>query len=129
MPDDGRQFGATPVAADLKKLTPQQIADIQRDNPVLPDDYFNYLRSAGWGETESGRMIFEGPITAAEIYGPHKELGEIVLLGDDFQGSCFGFNFESSRYGEVDDDGRWQEWPIARGIHHYVADGDEAQGM
>ena len=113
------------MCSDLKPLTSQEVAEIQRDYPMLPDDYLRYMQSVGWGETESGRMIYQGPTAAAEIYGDRTGLKDIILLGDDFQGYCFGFSRESGHYGEVSDDGRWQEWPMTRGIGYYVAESDK----
>ena len=67
-------------------------------------------------------MIYEGPTDIADIYGPLCKVGDVVLLGDDFQGYCFGFHRSSARYGEVSDAGVWQEWPLNRGIQYYVRD-------
>lgn len=70
-------------------LAPDVVAEFRRRFPALRDDYFNYLMSVGWGETEAGPMIYEGPTTAEEIYGQRDALAGILLLGDDFQGYYF----------------------------------------
>ncbi len=128
MPNDG-QRGATLVPDDLTKLSPQQISKLRRDYPLLPEDYFDYMKSVGWGATESGRMVYEGPVPAAEIYGARSTLCAIVLPGDDYQGYCFGFNLKSGRYGEVSDAGQWEEWPLDLGVRYYVAETDGTQAM
>lgn len=39
-------------------------------------------------------MIYGGPISPSFVYDPvaAKEVGDIVLFGDDFQGYCVGFD-------------------------------------
>ncbi|HRW53658.1 MAG TPA: hypothetical protein P5081_12305 [Phycisphaerae bacterium] len=36
-------------------------------------------------------QLFSGPTPAPDIYGPRGHLGKIILIGDDYQGYCFGF--------------------------------------
>lgn len=101
-------------------LINQAIADLRSRYPSLPDDYFDYLSRVGWGETEAGRMIYEGPVHSHEIYGTRKGLEFILLLGDDFQGHCFGYNEKTKSYGEVSNRGDWTPWPPSKGLSHYV---------
>jgi len=102
-------------------LTPEAIVGLRRQYPSLRDDYFDYLSSVGWGETDEGQMIYEGPVDSDEIYGPRDDLASIILLGDDFQGCCFAYDAENGCYGEVADDGEWRPWPELDGIARYVA--------
>ena len=125
MPSALQRAGTTYVSSDLNTLTSLELAEIRRDYPMLRDDYLSYMQSVGWGETESGKMIYQGPTAASDIYGARIGFAEIVLLGDDFQGYCFGFNKRSGHYGEVSEEGRWQEWPITQGIDYYVAESDK----
>ncbi|MCR9117281.1 MAG: hypothetical protein NXI22_10090 [bacterium] len=106
------------------QLTPDAIAELRRQYPNLRDDYFDYLSTVGWGETDAGPMIYEGPTESNEIYGPREELAGIVLLGDDFQGYCFGYHAESECYGEISDDGSWEPWPASEGFIRYVTEPD-----
>ena len=101
--------------------TNQNVEQLRHQFPTLPDDYFHHLSKIGWGET-NGRMIYEGPIYSDEIYGQIDELNDIVLLGDDFQGYCLGYNLITSCYGEVTDSGTWEAWPSTEGIEHYFDD-------
>ncbi len=95
-----RRINAVPLA-------PEVIAELRRQYPTLRDDYFNYLMSVGWGETEAGPMIYEGPTRPEEVYGQRDVLAGILLLGDDFQGYCFGYNSKTDCYGEVSASGSW----------------------
>jgi hypothetical protein len=70
--------------------------------PQLPDLYFDYLRHDGWGDARSGRMIYRGPLEASEVYGDQSQLASVVLLGDDYQGYCLGFDILSGSWLEVD---------------------------
>jgi hypothetical protein len=103
-------------------LTTPQVEQLRAAFPYLPQDYFDYMGKVGWGETDSGRMIYEGPTGIADVYGPQCNVRDVVLLGDDFQGYCFGFNLTSACYGEVSDAGVWEEWSRDRNIWYYVGD-------
>lgn len=107
-------------------LAPEVVAELRRQFPILREDYFHYLMSVGWGESGAGPMIYEGPTTPEEIYGPRYELARILLLGDDFQGYCFGYNSKSNCYGEVSDSGSWEPWPTSAGFSRYVSQSNEA---
>ena len=105
----------------LVPLACEVISDLRRQFPTLRDDYLNYLMSVGWGETEAGPMIYEGPTKSEDVYGPRVELAGILLLGDDFQGYCFGYNSVTDCYGEVSDSGTWEPWPASAGFARYVS--------
>lgn len=107
------------------RLTPDAIAVLRQQHPELRDDYFDYLSCIGWGETESGRMIFKGPTGPEDIYGPRADLCGILLLGDDFQGYCFGYHTQMKCYGEVSNAGAWEPWPKSEGFLRYVTDLDD----
>lgn len=89
-------------------LTDAEVAAIRREFPELPDDYLEYLRTTGWGDTPSGHMVYSGPIKVGDIYRDSVNLPEIVLLGDDHQGYCLGYDRKGHVYGEVSDSGEWQ---------------------
>jgi hypothetical protein len=101
-------------------LSQSELLKLLASCPGLPADYLAYLKSVGWGETASGRMIYGGPISPEDVYGTDTECKDIVLLGDDFAGNCFGYNLESATYGEISPAGIWQWWPSGTGIDRYV---------
>ncbi len=103
----------------------ETIANLRRQYPRLREDYFDYLTAVGWGDTDAGLTIYSGPTEPDEIYGPRDEHAGIVLLGDDFQGYCFGYNTETECYGEISDDGHWEPWPRTQGILHYVTEPED----
>ena len=102
------------------KLNQTEIWNIQREFPSLPMDYYRYMMDVGWGESDSGHMIYSGPTSAKEIYGSTSSLESIVLLGDDFQGYCFGFDIVSKVYGEVSPKGEWQPSTTAENFSAYI---------
>lgn len=106
-------------------LTRDAVNELRRKHPHLPSDYFDYMLSVGWGDTAAGPMIYSGPVEPDEIYGHRNDLSGIVLLGDDFQGYCFGYNANTECYGEVSDDGSWEPWPASEGFACYVSEPDE----
>ena len=109
---------ATPLDAET-------IEKLRIRHPTLRNDYFDYISRIGWGETQTGRMIYEGPIEFDEIYNCGAHAAQVLLLGDDLQGYCFGYNLDTGCYGEVSDDGTWEPWTNSRGITHYTT---ESQG-
>ena len=106
-------------------LTPSEIAELRREYPKLREDYFKYLETVGWGDSESGSMIYSGPLESDEVYGDNDALGSILLLGDDYQGYCFGYDLDSGCYGVVSDDGEWGPWPASETLDKYVRDDDD----
>jgi hypothetical protein len=101
-------------------LTEEEVADLQSHHPALPAGYLRYLREVGWGEAESGRMIYSGPVSPRDIYGSRCEGSQILLVGDDTQGYCFGFDRVAGRWGEFDASGNWTPWREDRPFSDYV---------
>lgn len=105
---------------DTTKLSETQLGELAAANPRLPVEYFNYLRDIGWGKAASGRMVYSGPIPPQDIYGATFSRTDIVLLGDDFQGYCLGYDLTTDTYGEVTPDGIWQVWSADNGLQRHV---------
>lgn len=102
------------------KLIDSQIDELVHQYPGMPSDYLEYLRTEGWGEADNGCMIYEGPILPVDIHGDRYVGPNVVLLGDDFQGYCFGFDLNNRCYGEVSGSGEWEPWPTHMGLLDYV---------
>lgn len=98
---------------------------IRAEYPQLPDEYFDYLVREGYGEAPSGRMIYSGPIEPSFVYGARFQASRIVLLGDDMQGYCFGFDLDSHCLGEISASGEWEPWPPHRSFLSYTLEEDE----
>lgn len=79
-------------------------------HPELPADYLAYLRDVGWGIAPSGHMIYSGPISPDEVYPQLADETNRVLIGDDMQGYCLGYDFTAKRYGEYSDVGDWSSF-------------------
>ena len=105
---------------DTTTLPEAELMALASAYPDLPSEYFAYLRNVGSGEAASGRMIYGGPVPAQDIYGTSFVRTDIVLLGDDLAGFCFGYDLINSIYGEVSPNGIWQPWPVNQGFEHYV---------
>jgi hypothetical protein len=101
-------------------LSPGQLSTLREQYPELPPEYFQYLATVGWGETPSDRMIYEGPVESAEVYGEGRVAEDLVLLGDDMQGYCLAFHRATRLFGEVDPGGRWLPWPEHELFSRYV---------
>ena len=70
---------------------PKGECDSIRDQHAgIPDDYLSFLTEIGWGELET-LQLFSGPVPASEIYGSKDQLSHVILIGDDYQGYCFGY--------------------------------------
>lgn len=92
--------------AVTRRLSDSQIASLVAEHPALPPDYLAYLREVGWGMSSSGHMIYGGPISPKEVYPQLREDGR-VLIGDDTQGYCLGYDFTSKSFGEYSPRGEW----------------------
>ena len=101
-------------------LTETQIENLLAEFPKLPNEYIEYLKTKGWGEADNGRMIYEGPIQPKDIYGKGYSGPAILLLGDDFQGYCFGYDPVQEVFGEISDFGKWEPWSKLRSFSDYV---------
>ncbi|PAT34122.1 hypothetical protein [Vandammella animalimorsus] len=110
-----------PSSSPTVRLDEAALRAIASAYPGLAADYLAYLRDTGWGESASGCMIYSAPVPAHEIYGPDAALGGKLLLGDDFQGHCLGYDLQARCYGEVSPEGLWQPWPADQGLASYVA--------
>lgn len=105
---------------DAMKVSAAELAEISSAYPGLPPDYFTYLGSFGWGEAASGRMIYNRPVVPQEVYGADFGHTDIVLLGDDLAGHCFGYDLAAATYGEFTPNGSWQAWPSSQGFNQYA---------
>lgn len=103
------------------QLKKAEADSLKAEHPELPDDYLDYLQNVGWGESESGRMIYSSPVSPSHIYGGRLEGSRVLLLGDDTQGYCFGFHSESLGYEELSSAGTWEPWPDHLTFGDYAA--------
>ena len=103
----------------LDKISQKGIDKIRSDYPQIPQRYLDYLADVGWGEGEHGKMIYAEPILPDSIY-PKFENREIILLGDDFNGYCFGYDMAHLNFGEIGDEGVWEPWLTNEGFEDYI---------
>ncbi len=89
------------------RLNETEIDSLSLKFPKLPADYLDYLRNTGWGESESGCMIYSGPVSPSDVYSNGDEMTDLVILGDDLQGFCLAYCFRIGQYGEITDGGEW----------------------
>lgn len=93
------------LKAQLDQLSEKQIHLLQTEFPGLPNDYLSFIKRVGFGNIGE-IQIYSGPISPDEVYPHVKELGSIILFGDDHQGYCFGFDLiDEYRVVEVDPNG------------------------
>lgn len=91
-------------------LNQEEVEALRTKVPELRNDYLRYMAEMGWGEAPSGHMVYDAPIHASDIFLSHSDnLSDVVLLGDDFQGYCIGFDRQQLNYGEISDFGEWEE--------------------
>ncbi len=94
---------------NLTKISADESLEIQNQFPEIPEEYIQYMMKVGWGGIADDTLkIYSGPVYFDEIYGYESEDGEIILIGDDFSGYCFGYDTSSWQFGETSDDGEWE---------------------
>ena len=65
-------------------------------------------------------MIYSGPISPDEVYPHLVGDNQHILIGDDFQGYCLGYDFSSKLYGEFSDSGDWSSFDTAFILEAYL---------
>ena len=108
--------------SDRTPLTVPEVERLVAEHPALPPDYLAYLRDMGWGTAPNGHMIYGGPIWPDEVYPQLSGETNRVLIGDDMQGYCLGYDFTSKRYGEYSDFGDWSNFDEGFELAAHLAD-------
>jgi hypothetical protein len=79
-------------ADSLARATTAELREMQRQFPGIPEDYTTFLRELGSGNLGE-IQVYSGPIGPRDVYPlASGELEKVVLIGDDMQGYCFGFD-------------------------------------
>lgn len=78
---------------DMEKLSDPEIQAIKEKHRRLPKEYIRWLSDQGWGEQESGIMLYSSPLHANEIFGNQfpSDLEGVLLIGDDMAGYSIGY--------------------------------------
>lgn len=108
--------------ANRKILTSSEIERLVAQHPGLPVDYLAYLRDVGWGVAPNGHMVYSGPVSPNSIYSRLPEDTNRVLIGDDMQGYCLGYDFATQRYGEYSDFGEWSTFSADFNLTTHLAE-------
>ena len=108
--------------AQRTTVTSAEIDDLCTKAPGLPSDYLLYLRDLGWGTAESGHVIYSGPISPSEVYPHLGPASRRILIGDDMQGFCLGYDFDSKRFGVYSDAGNWSEFAHDFDLANHLSD-------
>ncbi len=95
--------------SSLTKASVQKLQTLRSKYRGIPEHYLRFLEIAGYGNL-GGISLYSGPVEAHEVYSNATgRLADILLIGDDFQGYCFGFDptdnwriVEVSPRGEID---------------------------
>lgn len=77
----------------MEKLSAPEIKAMKEEHGPLPEEYIAWLSEQGWGEQESGIMLYSGPLHASEIFGVQypSALEGVLLIGDDMAGYSIGY--------------------------------------
>lgn len=97
------------AVASLTKVPAEKVQLLRDKHPGIPGTYLRFLELAGFGNLGS-ISLYSGPVNAVEVYtSASGRLMDILLIGDDLQGYCFGFDptdswriVEVSPLGEID---------------------------
>lgn len=79
------------VLEGMRQLTEQEMDQIRLALPTAPSDYLRFLTDIGCGRV--GRMLFNllsAPIPIEDMF-PHADISDVMLVGDDFAGFCYGY--------------------------------------
>ncbi len=77
---------------NLSLVSSTEIREMRDSEPGLPEDYLQFLEQLGYGCFD-GLSIYSGPSPSHEIYPNFQgDPLNVMLIGDDMQGYCFGFD-------------------------------------
>jgi hypothetical protein len=80
------------TAESLSRLSGSDIDALRAEQPNLPGAYLEFLGEVGFGDL-GGLCLYSDPTSAGSVYSPLPDhLRSILLIGDDMQGYCFGFD-------------------------------------
>lgn len=101
----------------MEKLSYRQTDAIKAEHGFLPEEYLTWLSERGWGEQESGIMLYSGPLHPSEIFGEQYPvaLKEVLLVGDDMAGYSIGYRPANLRWQLVGFDSAGSELEIIDG--------------
>jgi len=82
-------------SASLSKVPASDIAALRERWQGLPEDYLAFLHEVGFGNLGE-IQLYSAPASPDSVFSPPpKHLDTILLIGDDMQGHCFGFDTDS----------------------------------
>jgi len=79
---------------DLERVDEVALAELRREYPNLPEDYFSLLRDLGFGDLRGSRfMLYGGPVSAESVFEAADPICQtrMVLVGDDLAGGHLGY--------------------------------------
>jgi hypothetical protein len=94
---DPRLHGLDPFRK-LKRASAREVRALLKKYPEVPADYVEFIRTIGWAASagRSSFALYGGLLHPASIFdsGTVAEMkaGHILLFGDDFSGTCYGFD-------------------------------------
>ena len=77
---------------ELTRLSEEQLAELRREYPGIPEHYLAYLHQVGYGDV--ALMFYAGPVSPEEIFGSEDaaSLEGILFIADDFAGWSLGLD-------------------------------------
>jgi len=93
----------------LSPVAVGDVASIRSAYSGIPEDYLEFLGTLGFGNLRN-LFLYSGPSPGSELY-KNDALKDIILIGDDGQGYCFGFDSKAA-YQLVEVDPRGSVEPI-----------------
>lgn len=80
---------------ELERISEGDLHKLLRNYPNLPCDYTNFLINVGFGDLGE-LQLYDSPIIPKYIYKDREGLDDIIIIGDDFQGYCFGYDLNDN---------------------------------
>ncbi len=102
-------------APDSKFYTVEDkwIEDIEKIYPNIPSDLKYLFKKIGYGSVGDSSYMIHVPMEPDEVYddATAKELEGILIVGDDFMGSCEAYNTKKGwAFGCIGSDGLFKEY-------------------
>ena len=105
-----RLIGTRYPDSRLEQLTETDLRQLKTDHPGIPDHLLSFYREIGCGRIGQSRYMIHFATYPNEIYDEEtaSNLGNILIVGDDYAGDCDGYAIDHDwSFGSIDSCGEF----------------------
>lgn len=107
----------------MNVLPRDKIDSLKRRFQGLPDEYFHWLLTGGWGSHKSGYELYPEPKDSAEVFGElsQRTTGYFLMIGSRGWDDWLGYQYDGEVYRLITHDAySFDDNPINTGLSEYL---------